>query len=147
MPLFGRRRRPSPAPPTQGRRPQFQLLHPLATGPIGLENLASSKPNLVHDHLRRTRPEFIWTCDDLSDLDVTVNRQFPTPAALVETAFANQAMCEHYHVKRDGVPSVMLLILEPTFNKIATVTKFRYLARHGADSNTSILVVREEHHG
>jgi hypothetical protein len=141
MPLFGRRHRPSPALPPQRRRPQFQLLHPLATGPVGLDDVPNSKPNLVRDHLRRIRPEFIWTCDDLSELDVTVDRQFPTPAALVEMAFANQAMREHYHVKRDGVPSVMLLILKPTFNKIATATKFRYLAHHGADSNTTILVV------
>ncbi|MGI8313452.1 hypothetical protein [Saccharopolyspora hattusasensis] len=113
----------------------------MATGPIGLGDVRTAKPNVVRDHLRRTRQEFIWACDDLTDLDVTVDRQFATPAALVEAAFADVAMREHYHVKRDGVPSVMLLLLEPTFNKIATVTKFRYLAKHGDDSNTSVLVV------
>jgi hypothetical protein len=88
MPLFGRRRRPTRprTPSPQGRRHQFQLLHPMATGPVGLGDIPTSKPNFVPDHLRRKRPEFIWACDDLSDLDVTVDRQFPTPAALVETA-------------------------------------------------------------
>lgn len=141
MPLFRRNRRPTLTPPTPVRRPQFQLLHPLATRPVSLADVATSKPNLVREHLKRTRTEFIWTCDDISDLNVTVNRQFATLVALVETAFAHTAMREHYHVKRDGVPSLLLLLREPTFTTLTTATKFRYLVHHGADSNTRILVV------
>lgn len=142
MRLFRRNRRPDPVPPRAPvRRPQFQRLHSLATGPVSLADVANRKPNQVRDYLRRERPEFIWACEDLTDLNVTIDRQFDTPGALVEAAFVDTAMREHFHVKRDGVASRLLLLREETFTRLATGTKFRYLVHHGGDANTNILVV------
>lgn len=54
---------------------------------------------------------------------------------------ADPALREHFHVKRDGVASRLLLLREATFIRLATGTEFRYLLHYGGDANTNILVV------
>jgi hypothetical protein len=128
----------------QGRLRQHELMHDLATvGPVTLADVVAAEPYLVRDLVRRKHVEGVLTCDDLSPVapDVRVTRQFPTKSALLDALFNNVAEREFYHVKRDGVATVVAVLLRPTFEVLTKNIRFRYLAKHGQDSNIVIIVV------
>lgn len=129
----------------QGMLRQHELMHDLArVGPATLDDVVTTKPNAAGNLVKRKCPDGVWTCDDMSGLvpDVPVKRQFPTKASLVDAAFRGVAEREFYQVKRDGAPEVVVMVFEPTFDVLAKNIRFRYLAKHGRDSNTVIIVVQ-----
>lgn len=129
----------------QGMLRQHELMHDLArVGPAALADVTVTAPHNLSALVRRECVDGVWTCDDLTTVvpGLPVKRQFPTRASLLEALFQDVAEREFYHVKRDGAPAVVAVILESTFEAMARNIRFRYLVHHGQDSNTVIIAVR-----
>lgn len=124
---------------------EHELMHDLArVGPVTVADVVITKPSQLYQAVDRKRCDGVWTCDDLSEIrpTVPVQVQHHTKAALLNALFDNTAEREFYHVKRDGVAEAVVVLLEPTFKELAKNIRFRYLVKHGEDSNTRIIVVQ-----
>lgn len=127
--------------PSVGRR--FPRLHPPTSDPISLDDVEAPVWRDVERVISRNRPEFIWTSDDMEDLKITGDiRRFPSGLSMIETLADSLGTREHYHVKRDGIAMVLLLLRETTFDALADHPDFRYMVKHKLDSNLRIVVAR-----
>lgn len=129
-----------PAPSVSSR---FPRLHPPTGDPISLDDVEAPLWRDVARVILRHRPTVIWTADDMEDLEITGDiRRFPSALSMIEAMAKTIGTREFYHVKRDGMAMVLLLLRETTFDALADHPDFRYMVKHKRDSNLRIVVAR-----
>lgn len=117
--------------------------------PVGLDEVITSKPNLLRANLGRSKDITVWTAGDFADirlggvddLGLTVDRRFSSAAAMFQAALDSVAGRERLHRLGEGPENLYMVMSEPVFLVNRTEARFRYILDRKDQCRFTVLVV------